>query len=292
MLDVSLPMAGDALLRFARRRGISGCLALAVALLLLSLPRPAAAHHGWSSYDTTQPLFFTGSLEQVSWQNPHAEVQLSMPAGVALPTNLADLPIPQEFEVWGGREVLRSTGVLSPSAEAWTLVLAPLARLQAWGVSEPPAVGETISGVGYLSRVTPGELRIELVILGDGRAVWLREAPQAGSAGAPVVTLELPPTEAAATPTAVAPAASATAAPTAAASTATAAPAATVAATPLPTTAPAATAVAGEPAGGAAPGQAPSAQGGAGSGWLWGAGLLALLAGGAVLFWLRRRAAS
>ena len=48
--------------------------------LLMSLPLaaawPAQAHHGWSSFDQTRPLYLEGQALKVQWANPHAELQL------------------------------------------------------------------------------------------------------------------------------------------------------------------------------------------------------------------------
>ena len=38
------------------------------------LAAPVLAHHGWSSFDQDKPLYLSGTLTQVRWQNPHAEV--------------------------------------------------------------------------------------------------------------------------------------------------------------------------------------------------------------------------
>ena len=42
---------------------------------LLAL-RPAWAHHGWSSFDQTRPLYLEGRVAQVAWRNPHVELKL------------------------------------------------------------------------------------------------------------------------------------------------------------------------------------------------------------------------
>ncbi len=44
------------------------------------LAAPVLAHHGWSSFDQDKPLYLSGTLTQVRWQNPHAEAMLRVDA--------------------------------------------------------------------------------------------------------------------------------------------------------------------------------------------------------------------
>ena len=68
--------------RFVKRRNfvylISGAL----------LAAPVLAHHGWSSFDQDKPLYLSGTLTQVRWQNPHTEVMLRVDA-TKLPDGIA-----------------------------------------------------------------------------------------------------------------------------------------------------------------------------------------------------------
>ncbi|MGZ9057989.1 MAG: DUF6152 family protein, partial [Burkholderiaceae bacterium] len=50
---------------------------LAIGVLLAA---PVLAHHGWSSFDQDKPLYLSGTLTEVRWQNPHAEVKLRVDA--------------------------------------------------------------------------------------------------------------------------------------------------------------------------------------------------------------------
>jgi hypothetical protein len=45
----------------------------------------ASAHHGWSSFDQDRPLYLEGRVTKVVWQNPHAELELELPAALRLP---------------------------------------------------------------------------------------------------------------------------------------------------------------------------------------------------------------
>ena len=50
-------------------------------LIAVPVGRTAWAHHGWSSFDQTRPLYLEGKALKVSWRNPHAELELELPAG-------------------------------------------------------------------------------------------------------------------------------------------------------------------------------------------------------------------
>jgi len=50
---------------------------------------PAWAHHGWSSFDQTRPIYLEGRIARVQWRNPHAELDLELSPSLALPADLA-----------------------------------------------------------------------------------------------------------------------------------------------------------------------------------------------------------
>jgi hypothetical protein len=69
--------------------------------IVLSLPTllslPTWAHHGWSNFDQTRPLYLEGQAMQVTWRNPHAELKLTLPAsGLKLPADLATRTLPAQ----------------------------------------------------------------------------------------------------------------------------------------------------------------------------------------------------
>jgi hypothetical protein len=148
-----------------------------LAALLAAAPRRALAHHGWSSFDPGRPLYLAGRVAAVRWRNPHAEFDLEVQPRLALPPGLADRSIPAQTTPLDAREILSKT-VLPVRAEGtWTVELAPLTRMRAWGV-EPLREGETVEVVGYTFAGERGDkvLRAEWLFR-DGKAYGLRSSP-------------------------------------------------------------------------------------------------------------------
>ncbi len=108
------------------------------AALTLALPAAALAHHGWSTYDQDRELRLTGPFTSVSWANPHGTATLN----------------------WQGKR--------------WDVILAPISRMEARGLTRAMiAPGRRITVVGYPRRDGTAEMRIERVIVGD-KTVELR----------------------------------------------------------------------------------------------------------------------
>ncbi|PJF37047.1 MAG: hypothetical protein CUN49_02335 [Candidatus Thermofonsia Clade 1 bacterium] len=138
---------------------------------------PAEAHHGWSSYDLSRPVYVIGTVAEVIWQNPHVEVLLDVHGDIRLPANLAETPIPNFLERVGGRETLQKARLPSQAAKRWRLELAPISRMMQYGANRRAQVGETVAFVGYISRTVCDEMRIEVVIFSDGETQGLRNSP-------------------------------------------------------------------------------------------------------------------
>ena len=110
---------------------------LAAVLLLATLP-PAAAHHGWGSYDARNPVTVEGKILTSKFENPH----------VALTVEGKD--------------------------KTWTLTLAPTSRMLNRGaLQEMVAVGNMITAYGYPSTAHPDEMRAERITV-DGKTVEMR----------------------------------------------------------------------------------------------------------------------
>lgn len=109
-----------------------------IAIGLAAFASPAAAHHGWGSYDADTTLVLDAPILEVSYENPH------------------------------GMLVVENKG------KRWHVVLAPPARMLNRGL--PPemlAVGKPVRIEGYPSKVKDGEMRAERVAVG-GKTVELR----------------------------------------------------------------------------------------------------------------------
>ena len=109
---------------------------LSIAIAALALP--AVAHHGWSEYDTTKPLTFTGKILASGYEHPHGHIRLET------------------------------------KDKTWHVVLAPPSRMESRGL--PPAdleKGRTVTVVGYANRDKPEEMRAERITAGS-KTVELR----------------------------------------------------------------------------------------------------------------------
>jgi len=113
-------------------------LAAAVAAVGLLAPVASFAHHGWSSYDADKVIKITAPLSEVAWRNPHG------------------------------------TAKVDYQDRAWTVVLAPVARMESRGLTEAMlASGKPVTLEGYPRRDGTPEMRIERVTA-QGKTVELR----------------------------------------------------------------------------------------------------------------------
>lgn len=110
----------------------------AVACLAVALPTVARAHHGWGSYASDQPTTLVGTVERVSFENPHGILILKTPEKV------------------------------------WEVVLAPPFRMINRGLSaDQIEIGDTVEVMGYPHRSHAGELRAEWIKV-RGKTTQLR----------------------------------------------------------------------------------------------------------------------
>jgi len=108
------------------------------AILLTAIALPATAHHGWSEYDSTKPLTFTGTILESGYEHPHGHIRLKTPE------------------------------------KTWHVVLAPPSRMENRGLPAAEiAKGKTVTVVGYANRDKPEEMRAER-ITAAGKTVELR----------------------------------------------------------------------------------------------------------------------
>lgn len=113
-------------------------IAVAAAVAALAVPAAALAHHGWSSYDAEKVIKVTAPVTSLTWGNPH------------------------------GAAKVRYQG------KVWDVVLAPVARMEARGLSQAMlAPGKPVTLEGYPRKDGVAEMRIERVTA-DGKTVELR----------------------------------------------------------------------------------------------------------------------
>jgi hypothetical protein len=138
---------------------------------------PAWAHHGWSSFDQTRPLYLEGRAVSVAWRNPHAELVLELPAEPKLPADLASRALPAQSAPVDGAALLKTAQLPTRKDRRWTIELAPLTRMDAWGVPEIKA-GDAVAVLGFSFAGEKGDavLRAEYLFVG-GRAYGLRSSP-------------------------------------------------------------------------------------------------------------------
>ncbi len=106
--------------------------------VLVMLPLTVLAHHGWSSYDSSQTLTLTGKIVESGYEHPHGFVKLES----------------------GGK--------------TWMVILAPPSRMERRGLpAEAIKPGATVTVVGYPHREIANELRAERMTVND-KTVELR----------------------------------------------------------------------------------------------------------------------
>lgn len=111
---------------------------LALLSIVLGFVPLAAAHHGWSEYDSSKTLDLTGTITESGYEHPHGHI------------------------------------ALQTEGKTWNVVLAPPSRMQRRGLPrEELKPGAKATVVGYPNRNKPDEMRAERITL-DGKTTELR----------------------------------------------------------------------------------------------------------------------
>lgn len=160
------------MITLSRRR-----LALLAAVPALGALRPVLAHHGWSSFDQNRPIYLEGRVSKVRWQNPHAELELEVPAGLKLPSDLVQRTLPAQSSPVDGKALLAKAVLPTRRDRVWEIELAPLTRMEAWKVA-PVQTGALLSVVGFTLTDEKGEavLRAEYLFI-NGQTYGMRSSP-------------------------------------------------------------------------------------------------------------------
>jgi len=142
-----------------------------------ALALPATAHHGWSSFDQTRPLYLEGLARKVSWKNPHAEFELELPADLKLPADLGSRALPAQTAPVDAAGLLKAAQLPTRRDRRWQVELAPLTRLEAWKVPQIKD-GDRVALLGFTFTGEKGDavMRAEYVLLGSA-AYGLRSGP-------------------------------------------------------------------------------------------------------------------
>ncbi len=137
------------------------------ALVCVPLSPRLFAHHGWSSFDETQPLYIAGTVKSIKWQNPHAEIVITVANDAALPADLAKRAAPAQTAPVNGAKILAAAR-LPKNRGDWTIELSPMTRIEAWKVPTPK-VGDSVAAVAYSFKDEKGAAfaRVEYLIVGD-----------------------------------------------------------------------------------------------------------------------------
>ena len=144
--------------------------------LVISLP--ALAHHGWSSFDQSSPLYLEGTAAKVAWANPHVELALEVTVDtLKLPADLPTRNLPAQSAPVDGPALLKAARLPTRKDRRWAIELAPLPRMQAWGVPEIK-VGDALAMLGFTFSGEKGDavMRVEYLFAG-GKTYALRSAP-------------------------------------------------------------------------------------------------------------------
>jgi Family of unknown function (DUF6152) len=109
-----------------------------ICALAAALPVAAAAHHGWSEYDSSKALKLTGRIVESGYEHPHGHVRLEAPG------------------------------------KTWNVVLAPPSRMERRGLDKGALkAGASVTVEGYPNRDKPEEMRAERITV-SGKTVELR----------------------------------------------------------------------------------------------------------------------
>lgn len=143
----------------------------------VAAPSAGLAHHGWSSFDQARPIYLEGKVIAVRWGNPHAELDIEVPASLKLPADLTKRDVPAQTAPVDGRALLAQAVVPTRKDRQWEIELAPLTRMEAWKVPEIK-VGAVVSMLGFTLIGEKGEavMRVEYLYLA-GKAYALRSSP-------------------------------------------------------------------------------------------------------------------
>jgi Family of unknown function (DUF6152) len=150
--------------------------ALIAGLSLMHAPW-VRAHHGWSSFDQTRPIYLEGRAAKVAWRNPHAEFDLEVAPDLKLPADLATRPVPAQSAPVEGAKLLSAAQLPKRKDRIWHVELAPLTRMQAWQIEEiKPGIPVAVLGFTFAGEQGDAVLRAEYLFVA-GKVYGMRSSP-------------------------------------------------------------------------------------------------------------------
>ena len=106
------------------------CKIIIAGLLFMVATSFAPDHHGWANYDQNKVLDYTGTIEEFTFENPHA------------------------------------TAKVNDNKKTWFVVLAPTSRMESRGVPvDKLKKGSTLRVVGYPHKEIKDEMRAERIFV-------------------------------------------------------------------------------------------------------------------------------
>jgi hypothetical protein len=105
----------------------AGLISLLIVAASFTLP-----HHGWADYDQEKTIDFTGTIQEMVYENPHVTIKIN------------------------------------EKKKIWSVYLAPVSRMNARGVTEDMVKkGSSIRVVGYPHKKVEDEMRAERIFVGE-----------------------------------------------------------------------------------------------------------------------------
>lgn len=99
--------------------------------LIVTLPAVAPAHHGWSTYDSTQTVTVDAAVKEIRWANPHGAISIDY------------------------------------KGAQWNVLLAPLSRMESRGLNEAMLKpGTKVTLIGQPRSDGTKELKIQRIVVG------------------------------------------------------------------------------------------------------------------------------
>ncbi|MCY1674938.1 hypothetical protein OVA06_09490 [Pseudarthrobacter sp. SL88] len=152
------------------RRGLLATAALLAAAAITLVPvSPAAAHHGWSGFETNELVYIAGTVSsEGTWGDPHSLFDVRLDA--QLPASTPDLPIPDELS--GPEDSIRveAAPTYDGPHDELEVIIAPPWWSSNNGLNRSLEVGERFQGVGYINSTDDGLFRPVAFWYGDDHA--------------------------------------------------------------------------------------------------------------------------